>query len=400
MMFKNPSSINELKCAGSPTLKKIRVVNSKINLVNTNAIYNVTKIKIIEFENITIANIQNHAIEAIMGDNAVFSIQNSNIATLDYNSMNVQTTTALISQNTFGDLTGRTINITADNLYVTGNLFKQISAHGFILKAGNFEFVNNEIDTVLQNAFNSIKCQSKDTSTIFNFSENKIRIIAPHSLLIEYASCKSIGTTVIFSNNQIDCRCRNTAFLKIGPINTEYSNLIFDAKSNNTCISAPCVLPVEIIKKLIDRNMCQLKLDAQLMCLLYNDRQQHDEVTNDEYIIEPTSTIYVVRYANSQNGDTSAAMTDIDQSKLTNNDLNRMNKTTVKGVFDSLDDFVETLRSTNHQRTTSETKIAVTENTNRCVGSQCTNHRQKALDFYKHVYAQLRSPKTTENKKT
>lgn len=401
MMFKNPSSINELKCAGSPRLKKIRILNSKINSVNTNAIHNVTEIKMIEFENVTIANIQSHAIEAIMGDNAVFSIQNCNVATLDYNSINVKTTTAIISQNTFGDLTGRTINLTADNLYVTGNTFKEISANGLILKAGDIEFVNNEIDTVLRNAFNSIKCTSKGTSGTFNFSENKIRTIAPHSLLIEYTSCKSIGTTVVFNNNQIDCKCRNVAFLKTGLINTEYSNLILDVKSNNTCISAPCILPVEIIKKLIDNNMCQLKLDAQLMCLLYYDRQPHNEVTTDDYIIEPTSTIYVVRHANSQKGDTSAAMRDIDQNKLTNNQLNVMNKTTVKGVFDSLNDFVETLRSTNHQRATSETKTSGSEITSRCVGSQCTNSydRQKALDFYKFVYAQLRPPKTTENKK-
>lgn len=401
MMFKNPSSINELKCAGSPTLKKIRIVNSVINSINTNAIRNVTEIKVIEFENVTIDNIESYAIDAKMGENAVLSIQNSNVVTLDYNSINVQTAIATFSKNTFGDFTGRTINITADNLYVTGNTFKEISANGFILKAGNFDFINNEIDKVLRNGFNSIKCASKDTSRMFKFSKNIIRTIAPHSLLIDYTSCRSIGTTVIFSNNQIDCKCRNIAFLKTGPIDTEYSNLILDVKSNNTCISAPCILPVEIIKKLIDSNMCELKLDAQLMCLLYNDKQQHNEVTTDDYIIEPTSTIYVVRRANSQNGDTSAAITDIDQNKLTNNQLNRMNKTTVKGVFDSLNDFVETLRNTNYQRTTSETKTSVSEYTNRCVGSQCRNDydRQKALDFYKYVYAQIRSPKTTENKK-
>lgn len=401
MMFKNPSSINELKCAGAPTLKKIRIVNSKINSINTNAIHNVTDIKMIEFENVTIANIQSRAIEAIMGDTAMFSIQNSNVATLDYNSINVQTMTATISQNTFGDLTGRTINITADNLYVTGNTFKEVSANGLVLKAGYIEFVNNEIDTVLRNAFYSIKCTNKGALRIFNFSKNIIRTIAPLSLLVDYTSCKSIGTTVIFSNNQIDCTCRNVAFLKTGPINTEYSNLILDVKSNNTCISTPCILPVEIIKKLIDSNMCQLKLDAQLMCLLYNDRPSHNEVTTDDYIIEPTSTIYFVRHANSQNGDTSAAMTDIDQNKLTHNQLNRMNKTTVKGGFDSLNDLVETLRGTNHQRPTSETKTSVSEYTSQCAGNQCMNsyNRQKALDFYKYMYAQIRSPKTTDNNK-
>lgn len=402
MMFKNPSSINELKCTGSPTLKKIRVVNSKINSVNTNAIHNVTGIKIIEFENLTIANIQSQAIDAVMGDNAVFLIQNINVDTLDYNSINVQTTTATLSQSTFGDLTGRTINITADNLYITGNIFKEISANGLILKAGTIELINNKIDTVLRNAFNSVKCARKDTTRRLNFSNNKIRSIAPNSLLIDFASCKSIGTTVIFSNNQIDCKCRNAAFLKTGPINTEYSNLIFELASNNTCISAPCLLPVEIIKNLIDSNMCQLKLDAQVMCLLYNDRQTNNEVTTDEYIIEPTSTFYMVGHANSQNGDTSAAMTAIDQNMLTNNQLNRMNKTTVKVVFDSSNDFVETLRSTNHQRPTPDTKISASEYTSQCVGSQCRNigyERQKAFDFYKFVYAQLRPPKTTENKK-
>lgn len=398
MMFKNPSSINELKCTGSPTLNKIRVVNSKINSIDSYAIHNVTGIKNIEFENVTIANIQNQAIAAIMGDNSIFSIQNSNVVSLDYSSISVQTTTATLSLNTFGDLTGRTVNITADNIYVTGNTFKEISANGLVIKAGKIEINNNKFDAILRHAFSSVKCARKGTTKRFNFLNNKIKSIAPFSLLIDFNSCKSIGTTVTFSNNQIDCKCRNAAFLKTGPINTEYSNLIFEASSNNTCISAPCLLPVEIIKKLIDENMCQLKLDAQVMCLLYNDRKTNNEVTTDEYVVEPTSTFYVVGHANSQNGDASAALTAIDQNMLKDNQLNRMNKTTIKVVFDSSNDFVETLRSTNHQRPTTDTKTTANE----CVGSQCRNsvyERQKALDFYKFVYAQLRPPKPTEIKK-
>lgn len=402
-LFKSPSSLTELKCSGSTSLRKIRVINSKINSINTKAIFNVSGIKTIEFENVTIANIQNQAINAIMGyDNTVFTILNSNIDNLDFNGITVQSKTTTISQNTFGDVIGSAVNLTSDYLYITGNSFKKIIANGLILKSVNTDITNNDIKVLKRGALTNVKClRKKSNRKQFNFSKNRIENVEPHSLIFDYASCKTAGAVVTIQGNKIDCRCRNINHLTT---NTEMNDLILNLAHNNTCLSAPCTLPVEIIKLLIESEMCQLNLDPQVMCLLYNDKHAN-EVTTDDEVTEVAPTFYLIRQANSPNGDASAAMTAIDKDVLLNDGhLNMTNRTTVKVVFDSSKDFVETLRSTSstHRRPVEEAKIPINEYVNKCVGSHCRNNaydRQKALDFYKYVYAQLRSPRLDESKK-
>ncbi|XP_049877981.1 uncharacterized protein LOC126375161 [Pectinophora gossypiella] len=403
-LFKSPTTMSELKCAGSTTLRKIRVTNSKINSINTNAIYNVTGMKSIEFENVTIINIQNQAIEAIMGnDNSMFTIINSNIDNLDFKGITVHSASVTISQSTFGDIIGSALNITADYLYITGNTFKEICANGWILKSGNADITNNDISALKRGAFTNVKCAWKRMNRKwFTFSRNRIESIESHSLVMDYTSCKTAGTVVTFTDNKFDCKCRNIAFLNTAAVNSEFSNLIFDVKYNNTCFNAPCMLPVDVIKMLIESDMCQLKLDSQVMCLLYNDKHSNNEVTVNEDFTEPTSTFYVIGHAN-RNGDASAAMTAIDKDILRTNNLNMTNRTAVKVVFDSSRDFVETLRSTGtHSRPTEEAKAPNNVYVNRCVGNHCRNNaydKQKALDFYKYVYAQLRQPKQNDVKK-
>lgn len=402
-LFKSPNSLAELKCAGSPSLRKIHVINSKINSMNTKAIFNVSGIKSIEFENVTIANVQSQAINAIMGyDNTVFTILNSNIGNLDFNGITVQSRTATISQNTFVDVIGNALNITSDYLYITGNSFKKICANGFLLKSVSTEILDNEINLLKRGALTNVKCgRRKSNRKQFNFSRNRIENVEPHSLIFDYASCKSAGTAVTIHGNKIDCRCRNINHLAT---NSELNSLILNLAHNNTCLSAPCTLPVEIIKILIESDMCLLNLDLQVMCLLYNDKHTN-EVTTDDEVTEVAPTFYLIRQANSPNGDASAAMTAIDKDILLNDGhLNMTNRTTVKVVFDSSKDFVETLRSTGttHRRPIEETKIPSTEYVNKCVGSHCRNNaydRKKALDFYKYVYAQLRSPRLDASKK-
>lgn len=82
-MFKSPVTSTELKCLGTTSLSKIRITNSKIKLINTKAIYNVTGIKAIEFDNVTINDAEIQAIEANMGFSlTAFTITNSKIDNL------------------------------------------------------------------------------------------------------------------------------------------------------------------------------------------------------------------------------------------------------------------------------------------------------------------------------
>lgn len=405
-LFKSPTTLTELKCLGSASLRKIRVVNSKINSIKTNAIYNVTGVKSIEFENVTIVNVENGAIEAIMGyENTVFTIRNSNIDNLDFNAITVQTAVITVSQNMFDDVIGNAINITAEYLRVSGNHFKEIYANGLLLKSVNTDITDNYINSLKRDALRNIKCATKSTSTKqFNFSGNKIENVEPYSLIFDFDSCKSAETVVSITNNKIDCRCRNIAFLSPPTSNSEFSALVLDVANNNTCLSAPCTLPVEILKLVLESDMCQLNLDPQVMCFLYNDKHSNNEVTTDDDITEPEPTFYLIRQANSPNGDASAAMTAIDKDILNGNQLNMTNRTIVKVVFDSSKDFVETLRSTStsHKKTDDSKIPQNTEYVNRCVGSHCRNNaydKQKALDFYKYVYAQLRPPRPSEKKK-
>ena len=402
-IFKSPSTSTELKCLGAATLKRIRVTNSKINSINTKAIYNVTGIKSIEFDNVTITDIRNQGIEAIMGTDAVFTIANSRIDNLELKGITVQSTTVTLSENTFNDIIGDALNITAVNLLITGNKFKEIGANGLLLRSVNTDITRNEITKLKTYAFSSVKClRKRNYGKQFNFIRNRIDNVEPHSITFDYASCKTAGTTVTFTSNKMDCVCRNIAFLNT---NSELNNMILDTSNNNTCLFAPCTLPLDVVKILQESDMCQLSLDRQVMCLLYSDKH-NNEVTTVEDVTEPPPTFYLIRQANSPNGDASAAMTAVDKDDLLKDThLNMTNRTAIKVVFDSSKDFVETLRSTSssRKRPAEEPKSPPEEYVNRCVGSQCRNNvaydKQKALDFYKYVYAQLRPPRQNDVKK-
>ncbi|XP_028176531.1 uncharacterized protein LOC114364540 [Ostrinia furnacalis] len=408
-IFKSPVTNTELKCIGAHSMRKIRIVNSKINTINTRAIYNVTGIKSIEFENVTITNVENQAIEAIMGnDNTLFSMVNCKIENLNFKGIVVRTKTAVIDNNVFDDLIANVVNITSDVLQMTKNTIKDIYSNALLLRSVNTDITNNNINLLKINSLIGVKCLRKRISNkYFIFSKNKIRTVEPYSLAFDYASCKSAGTTVSVNHNKIDCKCRNISYLTSSPTNVELNNMFLDVVNNNTCISAPCSLPVEVVKLLLESDMCQLNLDPQVMCLLYSDRHNNNnDMTTDEDVTEPAPTFYLIRQANSPNGDASAAMTAIDKDYLLKgSNLNMTNRTAIKVVFDSSRDFVETLRSTGtHKRPVEEPKTPQTvEYVSRCVGNQCRNNvvydRQKALDFYKYVYAQLRPPRQMDKKK-
>lgn len=402
-IFKSPSTTTELKCLGATTLKKIRVTNSKINSINTRAIYNVTGIKSIEFDNVTITDVRNQAIEAIMGPDSMFTITNSRIENIEFKGIAVQSTSASLTETTFNDIISGAVNITADSLRITGNSFKEIRANGLVLKSVNTDILQNDITRLKTSALSSIKCLRKRSSNKqFNFAHNRIANIEPHSTTFDFGSCKTAGTAVTFTSNRIDCQCRNIAFLNTI---SELNNIILDTSNNNTCLFAPCTLPVDVVKILQENDMCHLILDPRVMCLMYSDKH-NNEVTTDEDVTEPAPTFYLIRQANSPNGDASAAMTAVNKDDLLKDThLNMTNRTAIKVVFDSSKDFVETLRSTSssRKRPVEETKSPPEEYVNRCVGAQCRNNvaydRQKALDFYKYVYAQLRPPRQNEIKK-
>ncbi|XP_035449275.2 uncharacterized protein LOC118275430 [Spodoptera frugiperda] len=403
-IFKSPSTTTEQKCLGASTLKKIRVTNSKINSINTRAIHNVTGIKSIEFDNVTITDVRSQAIEAIMGPDSMFTITNSRIGNIEFKGITVQSTSASLTESTFNDIIGGAVNITADSLRITGNSFKEIRANGLVLKSVNTDILQNDITRLKTSALNSIKCLRKRSSNKqFNFAQNRIANIEPHSTTFDFGSCKTAGTAVTFTSNKMDCQCRNIAFLNTI---SELNNMILDSTNNNTCLFAPCTLPVDVVKILQENEMCNLILDPRVMCLMYSDKHNNNEVTTDEDVTEPAPTFYLIRQANSPNGDASAAMTAVNKDDLLKDThLNMTNRTAIKVVFDSSKDFVETLRSTSssRKRPVEETKSPPEEYVNRCVGAQCRNNvaydRQKALDFYKYVYAQLRPPRQNDIKK-
>ncbi|XP_004924600.1 uncharacterized protein LOC101746938 [Bombyx mori] len=398
--FRSPTTANEVKCSGTASLKSISVVDSYIKSINTRAIYNVTGVSSVEFVNVTIGEIQNQGIEAILGnEDTLFSFANNKIESLRYKGVAVQCTSAFFTENTFRDVLSNSLNVTADNLSVVGNKFKQVN--GLILKASSIEISKNEFGTLKSNAFTNVKCLRRNTGRRgFTFALNTVENVEPHSLVFDYASCKTAGASVTYENNKIDCRCRDIDFLDAP---TELNSLILDLSFNNTCLSAPCLLPVEIVKLLLERGMCDINLDPQIMCLLYGDRHlANNELTTDEDVTEPTSTFYIIRQADPLDGGASSLTAINKDELLRDSHFNITNRTSIRVVFDSSRDFVETLRGTDSSRKKTTDKVNE-EYTNRCVGPQCRNNavqdKQKALDFYKFIYSQLRQPRANDKKK-
>ncbi|CAG4954205.1 unnamed protein product [Parnassius apollo] len=345
--FKSPSTSTESKCFGAAAPRKFRIINSKIKSIHTKAIYNVTGVKSIEFDNVTITNIQTQAIEAILGnDNSVFMINNCTIDNLESKSITVSSRSTIFSNNVFNDIVANSINVTSEFLNINHNRFKEIKANGLMFNAVKTDFTDNYINMLRSNAFINVKCLRKRTNKKhFKFINNRIENLEPYSLNFDYQSCRSIGSLVMYQENKLDCRCRNIAFLT-SSLKNELYRLILNSSNSNTCISAPCVLPIDIVKLLLDSAMCQINLDVQVMCLLYNDRHTtNNDIIVDEDVTEPAPTFYLIRQANPLKGDVSAAMTAIDKEDLLKDShLNMTNRTIVKVVFDSSRDFVETLR--------------------------------------------------------
>ncbi|XP_014372168.2 uncharacterized protein LOC106721664 [Papilio machaon] len=406
-LFKSPTNALESKCLGATALKKIRVANSKIFSINTKAIYNVSGARSIEFDNVTITNVQTQAIEVIGVDNIAFIMNNCTIDNLESKGLTVQSRNTIISNNVFNDIVANSINVTSEILNVNKNNFKEIRANGLMLNAAKTDFTDNYIKVLKSNALTNIKCLRRRVNRKhFKFIRNRIENVEPYSLNFDYQSCKSSGSTVMYQDNKIDCRCRNVAYLA-STVRNELHGIILNVSNSNTCVSAPCSLPVEVIKLLLDSAMCQINLDAQVMCLLYNDRHTTNyDITTDEDVTEPAPTFYLIRQANAPKGDASAAMTAIDKDNLLKDShLNMTNRTTIKVVFDSSRDFVETLRSTktSYNKPEVQKPQAKDEYVSHCTGAHCRNtvayNKQKALEFYKYVYAQLRPPKQLDNKK-
>ncbi|XP_032521415.2 uncharacterized protein LOC116773129 [Danaus plexippus] len=407
-MFKSPKTITETKCMGTSSLKCIHFANSKINTISSKAIHNISGCRSVEFDNVTINSIQSEGIEAILGnDNTLFEMTNTKVDGIDYRGITVQSATARLSFNSFGEVVAGVVNVTSDKLYIVGNSFRTIHGNGLVTNSIHTDITDNIIGTLKTNALSNIKCSKRrSTKKHMNFIRNTIERVEPYSLYLDYASCKTAGTQVVIRENKMDCKCRNIAYLN-SQTNVEQNNLILNLSNNNTCLMTSCVLPVEVVKLLLESDMCHLNLDTRVMCLLYNDKHSNkNEVITDEDVTEPAPTFYLIRQANNlQEG--SAAMTAIDKEDLLKDThLNMTNRTTIKVVFDSSKDFVETLRSTSRTRNRpTEHSPPKDEYVSRCIGTQCRNtaayNRQRALDFYKYVYAQLRSPRGTgsnENK--
>lgn len=407
--IKTPKGNTERKCTGNSVLKALHVKNSKITTIAEKAIENVTGMRMIEFHNVSITQIESHAINAQMGyENTIFIINNCKIDNMDTKAFTIQSKTTTISSNTFNNLNFNTINITSDVLQIQDNAMKTVKAHAFTTKSSMTDITGNDINLLQTNALANMRCAKKRCNKRhFNVISNTIKNIEPHSLLFDYTTCKSSTSPISFSSNKIDCHCQNIAFLYNTPSNgsNDLKNMILNVKNNNTCISAPCILPVEIVKTLMDNDMCGVDPNLQVKCLLYNDRSTSPIVEGkDEEATEQAPTFYLIRQANTEGA--SAAMTAIDKNNIfLDSHLNMTNRTTIQVEFDSSKDFVENLRNTNaSHKTPSQLNLTIHENThNRCSGSQCKNavayDRQKALDFYKYVYAQLRPPRDSKNNK-
>lgn len=404
-IFKSPISNTELKCMGTSLMKKIRIINSKINVINTKAIHNVSGIKSVEFENVTVNNIETQGLEIIMGyDNTFFTLTNSKLDNLNLKAVSVQSSNIKITNNYLGNMLASVMNMTSDTLLIQGNTFNEINANGIITNAVRTEITDNFVKFLKTNALSSIKCSKKrQNNQLISFMMNRFEKVESNSLYFNHGSCKSSNTPITYRDNKVDCKCSDIAFLNT---NTEINNIILNVSNNNTCLLKPCNLPVEIVKLLMESEMCHLNLDPQVMCLLYNDKHSNNNETTVEEVTEAEPTFYLIRQANSLNGDASAAMTVIDKEDLLKDShLNMTNRTTIKVVFDSSKDFVETLRSTSRtNKKVTEKSTQSEEYVNRCIGIQCRNtvsyDKQKALDFYKYVYAQLRTPRQEDNKKS
>lgn len=377
-----------MRCSGG-VHKSLVIKNTKINTIENNAITNVFGVRI-EFDNVDIDVIESDAISIRMASESEFILNNSRVDLIEANGVTVAANRTIINDNIIVTLNQHSFNLTSDETEMERNLFMEIKEYAFVIESTSIDIKDNVISNLRRDALSAIKCRNNSSNGYINFTNNKIHRMEPYSLLFDYNSCKNVNAVIAFTNNKLNCNCQHAAYLLANEVGekTELKAMILDNKNNNTCLSAPCYLPLEIIKTLVDGDMCRLNLNDQIKCLLYND---NNTIINSPYSDEETSTtlsFYIIRQANEVSDNLST--TDLDNI-IKDGKINITNRTIVKVAFDPVRGFIESLRNTNVSSKTepenNDTEMYEPANNRGRVEDQhkynFEKDREKASNFYK-----------------
>ncbi|XP_077285663.1 uncharacterized protein LOC143910906 [Arctopsyche grandis] len=444
--FKNPLTEIEKKCFGNGgNIKTLLINNVTIGRIDFKAFDSLNGLTIFTINNSVIETIESNAINVNVQE---FMLLNSVIRKIHSYAFNIIASSILICDNVINDLPPNSFNFSAPKVILFGNNINMINSEALMIRSNKINILNNKFNILKTGSFIGVNPMATEEPFRYNFTQNEIRKLEIGSLYFNSSSLSKINNEFIYmGNNRFDCKCNRLAWLVDYPyIGDDYNSAmrlnshILDFKYNNTCLFTTCHLPLDIVKILLNNNMCHLSLDPQLMCYSYYDRiinnissaevfMQHaygfrgikedldeaelsdDAASNNT---EPAPAFYIIKpeYFNAKNGSAKTTVS----GKLSNNSTNEVNTNVDEYTVDLVtylrshnvpNDTVGKILTANRKKHPNAQRKGNDESgTNAKIHPWCHDkescskyiqeNKKKALDFYKNFYAQLR-PKNFSN---
>lgn len=429
--FRNPSSDVEKKCFGNKTnLESVLIDNVTIGLMDYNSFENCDRISTFVINNTLIEAIKENAINGDFADHGKFILMNSVIKSIRPYAFNIKSEHILIQNNRIEILPSNVFNFTASKVVISNNNIDCVKTEALGITTNEIQIVENSFKFLKTGALININPMDVKTPFIYNFSLNEIYNLEVGSLYFNTTSLpKILGKYVHLGNNVIDCQCNRLAWLTDFPYMGDTYNSaarlnshILEPKYNNTCMFSPCNLPLNIVKVLLNNNLCHFFIAPVHMCDLYRNPMINNislSEMQDAYSVQS----YNRSYDNSEMSDEVSANRSesppafyvIKPENFMKN-LSKSNKTNDSSAY-SVDeysmDLIEYLRSYNVPNVTVDKMLTASRKSlnqndeasknNSSANSKCYNkescskyiqeNKKKALDYYKSFYEQFLKPK-------
>lgn len=436
-LFRNPSTDIEKKCIGNKNnLASILINNVTIGLMDYNSFENCDGISTLVINNTLIETIKENAINGEFSESGKFILMNSILKSIRPYAFNIKSDYVLIHNNRINELPSNVFNFTATKVVISENEIDCVKTEALGINTNEVQIIKNRFKLLKTGALINISPMDASTPFIYNFTQNEIHNLEVGSLYFNSTSLpKILSENVYMGNNVINCQCNRLAWLTDFPYMGDVYNFaarlnshILDSKFNNTCMFSPCKLPLDIVKVLLNNNMCQFFIAPRPLCYLYQDPMINNMSTTEmrnAYSIQTDNNSYDSSEMSDEvsiNGTEPAPafyiikpeyFTKNYSSKPNNNKNNSSSENSTYSVDEYSVDLIEYLRSYNVPNVTVDKMLTasrknlnqndVGSKNNSSINSKCHDkescskyiqeNKKKALDYYKSFYEQFLKPK-------
>ncbi|XP_067002660.2 uncharacterized protein [Anabrus simplex] len=303
IIFENINSILSLRSfTFIGNIESITFHNVRIMHIASEGFYHLKIRKTIRWDGVKIGLLDMNALNDIQV-NGEFLITNSHLDTLDMQSFQVKAPKVVIENSHIKDVRFYAIVVLADQFFLTNNTgFDLVMPNAFgvlarevVIKGNSFNYLQTEALQQITPALWNEEIKGKITYT---FQNNHIQVAdfgSLHVNLLEYATAKA---TMMLGNNTFSCSCTHLGWLGLEFFEhaDDFHKRLLSAEENNTCIDAPCYLPLSIMEMLVkSANICATNHTTEELCELYQQKLKKHVDNSGTYLYNNFVAIFLVK---------------------------------------------------------------------------------------------------------